>query len=61
VTVIEGVAEGAKELAKKLKSRLAAGGTIKGGRIEVQGDHAKKVKQILLQSGFKEEQIEVAG
>jgi translation initiation factor 1 len=61
VTVIEGVAEGAKELAKKLKSKLAAGGTIKGGRIEVQGDHAKKVKQILLQSGFKEEQIEVAG
>ena len=48
-------------MAKKLKSRLAAGGTIKGGRIEVQGDHAKKVKQILLQSGFKEEQIEVAG
>lgn len=61
VTVIEGVTEGAKELAKNLKSKLAAGGTIKEGRIEIQGDHAAKVKKLLLASGFKEEQIEVAG
>ncbi len=61
VTVIEGVNEGAKELAKKLKSRLAAGGTIKEGRIEIQGEHAAKVRKLLLELGFKEDQIEVAG
>jgi len=61
VTIIEGVSEGTKELASKLKSKLAAGGTIKGGRIEIQGEHAAKAKKLLLNSGFKEEQIEVAG
>ena len=61
VTIIEGVSEGTKELASKLKSKLAAGGTIKEGRIEIQGEHAAKVKKLLLNSGFKEEQIEVAG
>ncbi|MFH0829623.1 MAG: stress response translation initiation inhibitor YciH [Candidatus Aenigmatarchaeota archaeon] len=61
VTIIEGVSEGTKELASKLKTKLAAGGTIKEGRIEIQGEHAAKVKKLLLNSGFKEEQIEVAG
>jgi len=61
VTIIEGVTEGAKELAKKLKSKLAAGGTVKEGRIEIQGDHTAKVRKLLLDSGFKEDQIEVAG
>ncbi len=61
VTVVEGITEGAKDVAKRLKSRLAAGGTIKEGRIEIQGEHAQKVKKILLESGFKEDQVEVAG
>jgi translation initiation factor 1 len=56
---VEGVQEGAKELASKLKTKLAAGGTLKEGKIEIQGEHVMKVKKILLDSGFTEDQIEV--
>ncbi|MEM5814643.1 MAG: stress response translation initiation inhibitor YciH [Candidatus Aenigmatarchaeota archaeon] len=59
VTIVEGVQEGGKELAKKLKTKLAAGGTLKEGKIEIQGEHVSKVKKILLESGFSEDQIEV--
>ena len=59
VTIVEGVAEGTKELTKKLKTKLAAGGTFKEGKIEVQGNHKDKVKKILLDSGFSQDQIEV--
>lgn len=59
VTVVEGVQEGGKELAKRLKTKLAAGGTFKDGKIEIQGDHKQRVKKILLESGFTEDQIEV--
>ena len=46
-------------LAKKLKSRLACGGTSKEGRIELQGDHRYKIKEILEESGFPSSNIEV--
>lgn len=59
MTIVEGITEGAKELTKKLKTKLAAGGTYKEGKIEIQGDHKQRVKKILLNSGYKEEQIEV--
>jgi translation initiation factor 1 len=61
VTVIEGIEKDAnpKELAKKLKSKLAAGGTYKEGRIEIQGEHKERAKKILIESGFSEDQIEV--
>jgi len=59
VTIVEGVQEGAKELSSKLKTKLAAGGTLKEGKIEIQGEHVMKVKKILLDSGFTEDQIEV--
>ena len=61
-TVIEGVESkdiDVKELAKKLKSELACGGTSKKDVIELQGDHRKKAKKILVRSGFSEEQIEM--
>lgn len=48
-----------KELAKKLKSVLACGGTIKENLIELQGDHKRKVKDILISNGFSESQIDV--
>lgn len=62
MTIISGINTkdiNAKELAKKLKSELACGGTIKDETIELQGDHRKKVKEILIKSGFSESQIEV--
>ena len=43
------------DLAKKLKNKCAAGGTAKEGKIELQGDHKKKVKEALEEMGFKTE------
>ena len=58
VTVIDGIDENdidINDLAKKLKNKCAAGGTSKDGRIELQGDHKKKVKAVLEDMGFKTE------
>ena len=46
-----------KGTAKHLKEVLACGGTIKDGVIELQGNHLKKVKPILVKMGFPEESI----
>ncbi len=46
-----------KGLAKKLKEKLACGGTIKDGVIELQGNHKKMVKPILVKLGFSEDSI----
>ena len=43
------------DLAKQLKNKCAAGGTCKDGRIELQGDHKKKVKAVLEEMGFRTE------
>lgn len=45
------------ELTKELKRRLAAGGTIKGNKIEIQGDHRYKIREILKEFGFNPENI----
>ena len=58
VTVIDGIDGNdidIADLAKTLKSRCAAGGTCKDGRIELQGDHKKKVKIVLEDMGFRTE------
>jgi len=47
-----------KSIAKKLKSELACGGTVKDKVIELQGDHRKKIKPILVELGFPIETIE---
>ncbi len=61
VTIIEGLAGSnseLKELASRLKSKLATGGTVKEGRIELQGDHRHRVKQILINElGYPPENI----
>lgn len=46
-----------KDVAKKLKGELACGGTIKNKAIELQGDHRKKVKEILNELGFQADLI----
>jgi len=55
VTVVEGFNStdiDLVELARKLKNKCAAGGTSKDGRIELQGEHKKKVKETLTEMGF---------
>jgi translation initiation factor 1 len=61
-TIIKGMKKEANidEVAKKLKNKFACGGTAKGGQIELQGDHKKKVKATLVDLGFPEETIEVS-
>jgi len=52
VTIIDGLPndkEFLKQVAKALKTKLATGGTFKEGRIELQGDHRHRVKQILIE------------
>jgi len=46
-----------KELGSKLKAKLACGGTVKDGKIELQGDHRSRAKEILVELGFAPEMI----
>jgi translation initiation factor 1 len=58
VTVVEGIDStdiDLDDLARKLKTRCAAGGTAKDGRIELQGEHKKKVREVLEEMGFSVE------
>ncbi len=62
VTVIEIDGADAKKLdieslAKELKRKLAAGGTVHDNVIELQGDHRYKVKKILTEMGFNPDNI----
>mgnify|MGYP001619827139 CR=1 FL=1 len=61
-TIVEGIDEkeiDLKDLAKKLKSVLACGGTIKDGKIELQGEHKLKIKKILVDYGFEPSSVVV--
>lgn len=62
VTIIEGIDEKSinlKELSGRLKSKLACGGTDKDGRIELQGDHRERAAEILVESGFPSDNIDI--
>ena len=61
-TVVEGIDNkeiDIKDLAKKLKTKFACGGTAKKGKIELQGNHKQKVMESLVEIGFPPESIEV--
>ena len=60
-TIVKGIRKEANvdEIFRKLKNKLACGGTAKSGQIELQGDHKVRVKQVLLELGFPDETIEV--
>ena len=54
VTVVRGLALDATalaELGKRLRSACGAGGTVKNGMLEVQGDHVERVVDWLTQAG----------
>ena len=42
-----------KALAKKLKQACGSGGTVKAGVIEIQGEHRKKIAEVLNKLGYK--------
>ncbi len=55
VTVITGIAldeAGLKELATGLKQKCGAGGTVKDGVIEIQGDHRDRLVEELQKKGW---------
>ncbi len=60
VTVVSGFDSSidVKKIAKSLKNELACGGTSKNNEVELQGDHSKKIRAILVKLGFNEESID---
>ena len=62
VTVVEGI-DNSKldDLAKDLKHKLACGGTAKDGFVILQGNHTRKMKDVLVAMGYPAEVISVVG
>lgn len=60
-TIIEGLTTDIdlKDLTRQLKNKLACGGTMKGGVIELQGNHLKETRDFLIKQGFAPETIDV--
>lgn len=60
VTVIQGIDPheiDLQDLCTYLKSKLACGGTVKDGVIELQGNHISRIKDLLIKKGFSASQI----
>lgn len=61
VTVVEGIDKSqVDKTASDLKHRLACGGTAKDGLIILQGDHKRKLPEILGKLGYPKDHIEVS-
>jgi translation initiation factor 1 len=59
VTIVSGLNEvDVREIAKALKNELACGGTYRDNEVELQGDHRKKIKEVLVKLGFSAEAID---
>ncbi len=55
VTIVDGIDTADIDidtLCKELKRACASGGTVKEGRVELQGDHKKRVTEKLAEMGF---------
>ena len=55
VTIIDGLvleASELKKLVKKIKQNCSSGGAIKGGRVEIQGEHREAIKALLEKAGY---------
>jgi translation initiation factor 1 len=61
MTIVDGLGDEVdlEDLSSKLKSKLACGGTVKDGHIELQGDHLHRIEDILVEEGFDRANIEV--
>ncbi|MCS7138484.1 MAG: stress response translation initiation inhibitor YciH [Crenarchaeota archaeon] len=62
LTIIEGINPrevDLAELAKKLKTHCACGGTVKNNMIMLQGDHRNKVYNYLTKNGFSKSSITI--
>ncbi|WP_458209032.1 stress response translation initiation inhibitor YciH [Haladaptatus sp. NG-SE-30] len=56
VTIVEGFDPheiDVKELASELKRKMATGGTVHEGTIELQGDHRERVTKVLRKKGYE--------
>jgi translation initiation factor 1 len=62
ITVVQGLSKDMdlKGILKELKTKLACGGTLKEGEIELQGKHVDKAVDVLVKLGFSRDQIEAA-
>lgn len=60
ITIVEGITDNGKDIAKQLKSKLACGGTYKDNHIELLGNHKHRIKDILVKLGYSVDQIEVS-
>jgi len=60
VTVVDGFKDvDLDKIAKDLKRKLACGGTAKGEKIELQGDHVNRIKEVLIGMGFSDDMIDI--
>lgn len=58
MTIVEGLDlsdSDVSDLASKLKSQLATGGTVDDGHIELQGNHTDRLPELLEDQGFNTE------
>ncbi len=61
-TVIDGMEDkniNLANVAQKLKTYCACGGTSKNGQIMLQGDHRDRIREFLIKMGYPTENIEV--
>jgi len=50
-----------KNILTKAKKKCASGGTVRDKGVELQGDHRFKMKKLLIDLGFPEENILIQG
>ena len=62
MTILEGIDRkdiDLKDLCTQLKTKCACGGTVKDGRIELQGDQKRRALTILVKMGYSEDMTDV--